>query len=443
MQELYWHYRFLLAQLHMQSLARKITLKRVRESLKHLPEKLDDLYEEAMDRIRGQDRDRFELAHRLLCWITYAFEPLNMDAVQHAILAMDLDSDLSSVDNENVVPSDLLITVCAGLVVIDTESNIIRLVHHTTQEYFDRRRQTLFPAAQIDISRACVKYLLQPIFENGPCSTKEEIATRKIECPFFIYTARHWGNHARGTPESELAPLILKLLTNELSLASLVQGMTDGTYSGRNLDQTYIMKTPAISVVASFGLVTIVNLLLSDGIDITGTGSDESTPLHHAVWGGHLDLVKLLLQNKADIKTVATVDNVKQTALQGAASKGYAGIVRLLVEHGAEIEFTDENGRSALHHAAQNGHEEATRELLRSGADVAVIDRVGETPLRKASKRNNAGVVEVLTGHWKDTLTATRQSCMLLQYAAKSGDDTLFETFMLKLTGDTRLLKDG
>jgi hypothetical protein len=426
----------------MKSLARKISLKRVRESLKHLPEKLDDLYEEAMDRIRGQDHDRFELAHRLLCWITYAFEPLNMGAVQHAILAVDLDSDLKSVDNEDMVPSDLLITVCAGLVVIDVESNIIRLVHHTTQEYFDRRRQALFPAAQIDISRACVKYLVQPIFANGPCSTKEEIATRKIEYPFFIYAVRHWGNHARGIPEAELGPLILELLANELSLASLVQGMTDGSYSDRNLDQVYITATPAISVAAGFGLVTIVTLLLSGGAESMATGTDGSTPLHYAVWGGHANLVKLLLQNNADIKSVAVVGNVKQTVLQGAASKGYAEIVRLLLEQGAEIEFTDENERTALHYAAQNGHEEATRELVRFGADVAVVDRVGETPLSKASKRNYTGVVEVLSGHWKDTLAATRQSCMLLQHAAKSGDDTVFEKFMLELTGDTRLLKE-
>ncbi len=192
----------------MQSLARKITIKRVRESLKNLPEKLDDLYNEALDRIREQDHDRFELAFGLLCWITYAFEPLNVNAVQHAILAMDLEAELGSIDNEDLPPSDLLITVCAGLVVIDAESNVIRLVHHTTQEYFDRRRQVLFPAAQIDIPQARVKYLLQPVFAQGPCLTKEEITARKIEYPFFTYAARHWGNHARGIPESELGPLI-------------------------------------------------------------------------------------------------------------------------------------------------------------------------------------------------------------------------------------------
>ena len=33
---------------------------------------------------------------------------------------------------------DVLVSVCAGLVTIDRESNIIRLVHYTTEEFFER-----------------------------------------------------------------------------------------------------------------------------------------------------------------------------------------------------------------------------------------------------------------------------------------------------------------
>jgi hypothetical protein len=47
-----------------------------------------------------------------------------------------------------------MVSVCAGLVTIDEESNIIRLVHHTTQEYFERSQNSpapFFPAEKISL----------------------------------------------------------------------------------------------------------------------------------------------------------------------------------------------------------------------------------------------------------------------------------------------------
>lgn len=364
---------------------------------------------------------------------------------------MCLGSDLGSVDPEDCPPSDLLITVCAGLVVIDEESKVIRLVHHTTQEYFDRNRQTLFPEAQIDLTQACIKYLLQPVFAEGPCSSRGELDARTARFPFFLYASQHWGNHARGNPESELGLLILALLLNELSLGSLIQGMSyvprsylGEYYTALENSEAWLLPArtvPSISVAANFGLVTVVEKLMREEVNIMERGSDGSTALHYAAWGGHVGLLQVLIDAQADVNAVATVNNVRQSILQGAASKGYASVIRVLLEHGADIEFRDENGRAALHHAAQNGWNEATRELLQFGADLAVIDRVGETPLNKAMAGNHTDVVETLSGYWKENLTATRQSCLLLKYAAQSGDDTAFERFMLQLTGATRLLK--
>jgi hypothetical protein len=37
-----------------------------------------------------------------------------------------------------------MVSVCAGLVTVDEESNIIRLAHYTTQEYFNQTREKWF-----------------------------------------------------------------------------------------------------------------------------------------------------------------------------------------------------------------------------------------------------------------------------------------------------------
>lgn len=367
---------------------------------------------------------------------------MNLEAIQHALLAMSLDSDLGSVDDEDYPASHLLITVCAGLVVIDEESNVIRLVHHTTQEYFDRRRRTIFPSAQLNITQACVKYLLQPVFVEGPCSTEIKLIDRNHEYGFFKYAASHWGNHARGAPESNSGPLILALLNNELSLASLVQEMVDENYVHRGLDQAYVESVSALCVAASFGLVTVASFLISRGAGIMGRGSDGSTALHHAVWGGHVETSKVIIQNKADVNAIAIVDGIEQSVLQGAAARGYSAVVHLLLEHGAKVHFADANGRTALHHAAQNGHEEVVGQLVQFGADIQAVDRIGETAMSKANKHGHEKVIRVLSGHWKDQISATRQSCMLLQYAANSGDNLLFERVVLELRKDAGLLKD-
>jgi hypothetical protein len=41
-------------------------------------------------------------------------------------------------DDENFVRIDEAIALCAGLLTVDTRSNIIRLIHFTTAEYFKR-----------------------------------------------------------------------------------------------------------------------------------------------------------------------------------------------------------------------------------------------------------------------------------------------------------------
>jgi hypothetical protein len=73
----------------------------------------------------------------------------------------------SALCEENLPEIEDIISVCAGLVTVDQESNIIRLVHYTTQESFEWNQVTLFPNSQTDIAMTCVTYLSFSAFETG------------------------------------------------------------------------------------------------------------------------------------------------------------------------------------------------------------------------------------------------------------------------------------
>lgn len=151
-------------------------------------------YKDAMERIKGQSTDQEDLAKEVLSWITCAKRPLNTSELQHALAVEAGESEL---DEDNLPQIEDMISVCAGLVTVDEESDIIRLVHYTTQEYFERTQEYWFPDAETDITKICVTYLSFSIFEDGPCLTDNAFEDRLESNKFYDYAARNWGNHAR------------------------------------------------------------------------------------------------------------------------------------------------------------------------------------------------------------------------------------------------------
>jgi ankyrin repeat protein len=83
-------------------------------------------------------------------------------------------------------------------------------------------------------------------------------------------------------------------------------------------------------------------------------GAHGISVLFHAVVGGNLDMVQLLLDHGADIASITGPD---ATALNAAAWRGDEQMAAWLLERGANPDAPDFEGKTALQRAEENGHQ--------------------------------------------------------------------------------------
>lgn len=106
--------------------------------------------------------------------------------------------------------------------------------------------------------------------------------------------------------------------------------------------------------------------------DLQGVIGDDlglCSPLWLAAHRGHGDILKLLLEAKAD---PAWEDDDGTTALHECARWwGHEDIAQLLINGGAPIDAIDKQGETALMCAAAAGYTATVSALLRAGADIA------------------------------------------------------------------------
>ncbi|KAF3126460.1 hypothetical protein TWF569_000537 [Orbilia oligospora] len=153
---------FLLATFHFQSIKNKTTVTQLNEALKYLAtgpqgEMAYNLaYKGAMERIENQNPDFQCLADQLLSWVVCAERPLIKEELQFA-LAVKLEVDQPEIEKNNFTEVSDMISVCAGLVTIDEESNVVRLIHYTTQEYFNQAHKQWIYNAQGNTARIMLR----------------------------------------------------------------------------------------------------------------------------------------------------------------------------------------------------------------------------------------------------------------------------------------------
>ena len=403
--------------MHIEAIASELKISRVRKALTGLPEILDKTYDDAMKRImEGQETNRKILAMNILMWLSCAKKPLTVRELQHAVAIMELDPDEHELDEDDFYDQDLLLTVCAGLVVVDPESGVIRLCHFTLQEYFERHRAKFFPNSSMLITQACIKYLSLDDFKKPERPDRETIKTRLKEYALLSYASQYLGVHAQGTAETELRDCILHFLDQK----TLVNGASAAMmpFSIRHT----IEFPPPIVAAAMFGLPTIVGALLDTGADIEAVCPKDFTPLLIAAELGHSPVAQLLIHSKANL---LAKDYQQENALHKAARKGHVEIVKQLVSVQPsliEIPFEANFNKTALHIAIDRRNEGVVRALIEAGADVNASDELSLTPLMKSVVGGLPGAIDLLIEKGADVDAKGFREHAVLSMAATAGN---------------------
>ncbi|KAL5083008.1 hypothetical protein Trisim1_002258 [Trichoderma cf. simile WF8] len=155
--------------------------------------------------------------------------------------------------------------------------------------------------------------------------------------------------------------------------------------------------TPLISAVINKSM-ELVKLLVENGADVNQPlGLDnECTPVYMATINDDIEMVRYLLSHNAD-PNLARSNGI--TPLWVAAQQGYSEVARLLVEAKANVHATDDSGWTPLHAISDNA--ETVRVLLDHGADMNRMNKKDATPLGLAINSNQVNAIRLMLSESK------------------------------------------
>ncbi|KAG9500800.1 hypothetical protein J7337_006480 [Fusarium musae] len=218
------------------------------------------------------------------------------------------------------------------------------------------------------------------------------------------------------TPESSDPPLIQAISMSDLGMVKLL--IEHGaTVDKREAPPDEGWSRTPLNVAADWSKPEIFHYLLEKGADPNACDSDGIPVIGAAISGGHTNMVKWLIEANAELNV--SYSDSKSTPLHEATA--YPEIVRLLIQHGADINKVNDVSRTALNFAVSANHLATVQILLHEsktkpdlGTDTIQWD------LRMVVGAGYTGVVEALLEAGADVNNVNDDGETLMISAIKS-----------------------
>lgn len=125
-----------------------------------------------------------------------------MDAL---LIALAIEPGQKHFDPGSCPSINLVLDICAGLLIFDEQSEVVRLVHYTLQDYFNDRGKITYTDVHRSIARICMSYLdfgfvldhaneIEERFRNGGMAVQESCSSGarygkisvRSSCSYFV-----------------------------------------------------------------------------------------------------------------------------------------------------------------------------------------------------------------------------------------------------------------
>jgi ankyrin repeat protein len=219
-----------------------------------------------------------------------------------------------------------------------------------------------------------------------------------VQSGFFeaVKDALSRGANPNAEDEDMFTPLYYAAMYGYTEIAAYL--LDKGAYVDGWYDEYQFGFETPLHYAAENGHVQMVKLLLTYGARVDAQYLGQ-TPLHSAVHNGYLDIAQVLIDHGASIDAC---DEEGYTPLYLAVQSGYREIVSYLLEKAALVNINlAVNENSPLHAAIAQGDTVIVKLLLEHGADVAAKNTSGETPLMVAYALGNSDIILLLEQYTK------------------------------------------